>query len=45
MSTIHYEDRVVTAFTYCAVFWALVGMVAGVYVAAELVWPAIDFGL
>jgi len=45
MSTIHYEDRVVTAFTYCAVFWALVGMVAGVYVAAELVWPTIDFGL
>ena len=41
----HYEDRVVTAFMYCSVFWALAGMAAGVYVAAELVWPTIDFGL
>ena len=40
----HYEDRVVTAFTYCSVFWALLGMTAGVYVAAELVWPTIDGG-
>jgi len=43
--TTHYEDRIVTAFTYCSVFWALLGMIAGVYVAAELVWPTIDFGL
>jgi cytochrome c oxidase cbb3-type subunit 1 len=41
----HYEDRVVTAFTGCSVFWALLGMTVGVYVAAELVWPTIDFGL
>ena len=41
----HYEDRVVTAFTYCSIFWALLGMTAGVYVAAELVWPTIDWGL
>jgi cytochrome c oxidase cbb3-type subunit 1 len=38
-----YEDRIVTAFTAFAVLWALVGMAAGVYVAAELVWP--DLGL
>jgi cytochrome c oxidase cbb3-type subunit 1 len=42
--TPHYRDRVVTAFLYCSVFWALLGMAAGVYVAAELVWPTIDFG-
>ena len=39
-----YADRVVTAFTACAMIWAVLGMVAGVYVAAELVWPTIDFG-
>jgi cytochrome c oxidase cbb3-type subunit 1 len=42
---VNYEDRIVTAFTACSVFWAVLGMLAGVYVAAELVWPAIDFGL
>ena len=41
----NYEDRIVTAFTACAVFWAVLGMLAGVYVAAELVWPTIDIGL
>jgi len=40
----HYEDRVVTAFMYFSVLWALLGMAAGVYVAAELVWPTIDGG-
>jgi cytochrome c oxidase cbb3-type subunit 1 len=41
----NYADRVVTAFTACAVAWAVLGMAVGVYVAAELVWPTIDFGL
>lgn len=40
-----YDDRIVTAFTAAAVFWAIVGMAAGVYIAAELVWPTLDFGL
>ena len=40
----HYEDRVVTAFMYFSILWALLGMAAGVYVAAELVWPTIDGG-
>jgi cytochrome c oxidase cbb3-type subunit 1 len=40
-----YDDSIVRAFTVCSIFWAIVGMTAGVYVAAELVWPAIDFGL
>jgi len=41
----HYEDRVVTAFTFASVTWALLGMAAGVYVAAELVFPTIDLGM
>lgn len=40
-----YDDKVVRAFTVCSIFWSLIGMAAGVYVAAELVWPEIDFGL
>jgi len=40
---VHYEDRIVTAFTAAAVAWTLIGMLAGVYVAAELVWPALGF--
>jgi cytochrome c oxidase cbb3-type subunit 1 len=40
----HYRDRVVTALVLFSVAWALLGMTAGVYVAAELVWPTLDFG-
>ena len=39
-----YRDRVVTALVFCAVAWAVVGMTAGLYIAAELVWPTLDFG-
>lgn len=40
-----YEDRLVLAFTVCSVLWALFGMFAGVYAAAELVWPVLNFDL
>ena len=40
-----YHDRVAGWLTAFAVVWALLGMVAGVYVAAALVWPDIDMGL
>jgi cytochrome c oxidase cbb3-type subunit I len=42
-STASYEDRIATAFTACALIWAVVGMAAGVYVAAQLVWPELGF--
>jgi cytochrome c oxidase cbb3-type subunit 1 len=41
---IHYHDRVVRTLVVFAMFWAIVGLLAGVYVAAELVWPTLDFG-
>src|SRR6187401_1843529 len=40
-----YEDRIVTAFTASSILWALLGMAAGVYAAAELVWPVLNFDL
>ncbi len=43
-TTEYYRDRVVTALVMFAVMWAVLGMTAGVYVAAELVWPTLDFG-
>ena len=41
-TTEFFEDRVVTAFAAAAVVWALFGMLAGVYLAAEMVWPALN---
>ena len=38
-----YSDRVVTVLVMFSVIWAVIGMIAGVYVAAELVWPALNF--
>jgi len=42
--TEYYHDRVVTFLVMCSMIWAVLAMSAGVYVAAELVWPTIDFG-
>lgn len=38
-----YSDRIVTVLVMFSIFWAVVGMAAGVYVAAQLVWPALNF--
>lgn len=41
---VHYEDSVVRTLVTFSIAWALIGMSAGVYAAAELVWPALDLG-
>ncbi len=38
-----YVTRVVNAFLVMTVLWALFGMLAGVWLAAEMVWPALNF--
>ena len=43
-TTEFYRDRVVTTLVAFSIIWAVLGMLAGVYVAAELVWPELDFG-
>ena len=40
----YYHDDIVKRLVQFSVAWAVVGMTAGVYVAAELLWPTIDFG-
>ena len=40
-----YNEAVVRKFTIAAVFWAVVAFAVGVYIASELAWPALNFGL
>jgi cytochrome c oxidase cbb3-type subunit 1 len=38
-----YNDTVVRQFTIMTVVWGVVGMLVGVIIAAQLVWPALNF--
>jgi cytochrome c oxidase cbb3-type subunit 1 len=40
-----YNDAIVKKFTIAAMFWAVVAMLVGVILAAELAWPAVNMGL
>jgi cytochrome c oxidase cbb3-type subunit 1 len=40
-----YNDTVVRQFSIMAVVWGIVGMLVGVIVAAQLIWPALNFDL
>jgi cytochrome c oxidase cbb3-type subunit 1 len=42
--SVHYEDGVVRILVTFSIAWALIGMSAGVYAAAELIWPSLDLG-
>jgi cytochrome c oxidase cbb3-type subunit 1 len=37
---IAYEDEVVRRFALTTVLWGIVGMLVGVIIAAQLMWPA-----
>ena len=38
-----YEITLVRLFTIMAVFWGIVGMSVGVFIASQLAWPALNF--
>src|SRR5579875_425716 len=40
-----YNEAVVRKFIIAAVFWAVVAFLVGVYIASEMSWPALNFGL
>ncbi len=42
-TTAAYNDRVVRQFTIMTVVWGIVGMLVGVIIAAQLLWPALNF--
>src|SRR6476659_3879635 len=40
-----YNDAVVRNFALAAVLWGVVGMTVGVFIAAQLAWPELGFGV
>jgi cytochrome c oxidase cbb3-type subunit 1 len=41
----HYNDKVVRQFAIMTVVWGIVGMSVGVLLAAQLLWPALNFDI
>jgi cytochrome c oxidase cbb3-type subunit 1 len=41
----HYNDKVVRQFAIMTVAWGIVGMTVGVLIAAQLLWPALNFDI
>src|SRR3990167_1779762 len=44
-SAAHYNDTVVRQFSIMAVVWGVVGMLVGVFIAAQLALPELNFGI
>jgi len=40
-----YNDKVVRQLSIMTVVWGIVGMLAGVVIASQLVWPALNFDI
>ncbi|MDT8451040.1 MAG: cbb3-type cytochrome c oxidase subunit I, partial [Wenzhouxiangellaceae bacterium] len=40
-----YNDRVVRQFAVMTVVWGIVGMLVGVVIAAQLIWPDLTYGI
>lgn len=45
LPTAAFHDRTVRLFAYAAVLWGVVGMAVGVFIAAQLTWPELNFGI
>jgi cytochrome c oxidase cbb3-type subunit I/II len=41
--TFYYDNKIVKKFAYATIVWGIVGMLAGLYVALQLVFPALNF--
>ena len=44
-NTVAYTDDAVRGFALAAVLWGVVGMAVGVFIAAQLTWPELNFGI
>ncbi|MFN0204112.1 MAG: cytochrome-c oxidase, cbb3-type subunit I [Bacteroidia bacterium] len=44
MERFYYDNRIVRSFAYASAFWGLIGMLAGLYAALELVFPSLNLG-
>ena len=38
-----YNDKVVRQFAVMTIVWGIVGMLVGVFIAAQLAWPVLNF--
>ena len=45
MASNTYNDRVVRQFALATILWGVVGMLVGVIIAAQLMWPALNFDI
>lgn len=41
----YYDNKIVKMFAYATLFWGIVGMLVGVLVAIQIVFPAFNFGI
>jgi cytochrome c oxidase cbb3-type subunit 1 len=42
---VQYHDEAIRGFAIMTVVWGIVGMLVGVWIAAELLWPALNFDI
>ena len=40
-----HNTKVIKQFTIATIFWGIIGMLVGVYIAAQLAWPALNFDI
>ncbi|HRO41595.1 MAG TPA: cytochrome-c oxidase, cbb3-type subunit I [Flavipsychrobacter sp.] len=45
MDKFYYDNKIVKMFAYATIFWGIVGMLAGLLAAFQLVYPWLNFGL
>lgn len=43
--TFYYDNRVVRNFAYATIFWGVIGLIVGLLLALQFVWPELNFGL
>ena len=43
--SLNYNDKIVRQFAIATVVWGVIGMAAGVFIAAQLAWPALNFDI
>ena len=44
-TALNYNYRIVKQFAIATVVWGVVGMLVGVFIAAQLTWPELNFGI
>ncbi|MEI6576164.1 MAG: cytochrome-c oxidase, cbb3-type subunit I [Bacteroidota bacterium] len=43
--TFYYDNRIVKNFAFATLFWGLIGMLVGLYVALQFLWPGLTFNI